>query len=124
MSEVRGFLALAAVALMAACSGDNDAVTTPRNATRPRLTVDVVGIDGSTHVQRFADCFWAADVSGGTAPFTYTWRNSGIVGTSFGDTFEGQMVGSSGIMRVKVTDSLGAQDSASLTVIGDPSGQC
>jgi hypothetical protein len=124
MSAARGFLALAAVTLLAACSGDNDAVTTPRNATRPRLTVDVVGIDGSNRVQRFADCFWAADISGGTAPFTYTWRNSGIVGTSFGDTFEGQMVGSGGIMRVKVTDSLGAQDSAALTVIGDPNGQC
>lgn len=116
--------ALAAAAVFAACSGDNDAVTTPRNATRPRLTVDVIGIDGSDHVQRYADCFWAANVSGGTAPFTYTWRNSGIVGTASGDTFEGQMVGSGGIMRVKVVDSLGSADSASLTIIGDPNGQC
>lgn len=124
MSAHRAILALAASAVLLAACGDAGHVTAPRNANKPRLTVDVVGIDGSNRVQRYADCFWAANVSGGTAPFTYTWRNSGIVGTSYGDTFEGQMVGSSGIMRVKVTDSLGAQDSAALSVIGDPNGQC
>lgn len=124
MAAHRGILALAAAALLAACGGDTNQITTPREAGRPRLTITGVGIFGSTLVQRYADCFWAADVTGGTPPYSYTWRNSGIVGTSYGDTFEGQMVGSAGLMRVKVTDSLGAQDSASLSVQGSPSGQC
>src|SRR5215213_5538026 len=119
MSVLRGTLALAAVALFAACASDADQITTPRSASGLRLTVTANGIDGPNRVQRYDDCFWFANVSGGTAPYTYTWRNSGIVGTASGDTFEGQMVSSSGIMRVKVTDSLGAVDSTSLSVIGD-----
>jgi hypothetical protein len=121
MSRIRSLAALCLLAATAACSGGSDARPSgPTAPSAPRAVLDPLSlvIDGPSPVQKFDDCFWFATASGGTAPYTYDWHINGGAGTVTGDTFEGHLNGSSMILKVKVTDALGAQDSTSRTILG------
>jgi hypothetical protein len=76
-----------------------------------------VGIFGPSQVQKFDTCEWSTSVSGGTPPYSYSWSVSSASGTSFGDYWEGYLIGGQSTMSVTVTDANGVQKTATRSIV-------
>ena len=76
-----------------------------------------VSISGPGQVQKFDTCDWDASVSGGTPPYSYSWTVTSASGTSFGDYWEGYLIGGQSTMTVNVTDANGVQKSAQKSIV-------
>jgi len=75
-----------------------------------------LAVYGMTLVGPMTECTWSAVVTGGEAPFEYTW--SGLLSGSSADVY-GSMT-TSGYLQVVVVDALGVQRTASILIDFDP----
>ena len=74
-----------------------------------------VGIGGPSSIRPSTQCYWWADVSGGTSPFGYSWSRTGGYETSTTSELYAQSA-SSFTVNLTVTDALGTWRSASKAV--------
>jgi pimeloyl-ACP methyl ester carboxylesterase len=78
-----------------------------------------VSISGPTEIRPGAVCTWYASVGDGTPPYSYGWTNDGMpVGNDYSYTGSkgAGSTGSSFLVRVLVTDAVGAQGAREITV--------
>jgi hypothetical protein len=80
-----------------------------------------VSIGGPSPVRKFDTCDWIAYVSGGTAPYSYSWSVGSAAGTPTDDYWEGYLIGSEATFSVTVTDANGVQKTVSRNILGSPS---
>jgi hypothetical protein len=81
------------------------------NATSPPS----VTINGPSSIKPNVDCWWWADVTSGTAPFTYSWSQSPGTGGGYLSDYTGRS-SSSFTIYLTVTDSNGLTGSATKSV--------
>lgn len=83
-----------------------------------------VTMDGPRVAGRNEYCTWTANVSGGTSPYSYDWKRSGVdVGSS--QTYHASTGTSSFYLQVGVTDSHGQTAGAGgLISVTDTTGVC
>jgi hypothetical protein len=60
-------------------------------------------------------CVWEASVSGGTAPYSYSWSTVNGGGTGYDEVWGGHFP-TSGSLTVVVTDALGAMGTSTINV--------
>jgi SprB repeat len=106
------------VALASAGAGAATALAAP--AAAPAGTVApseavTVFIGGLRRINRQATCTWEANVSGGTAPYTYSWSTVNGGGYGVEATWYGGFP-SSGTLTVTVTDALNATATTTINV--------
>jgi hypothetical protein len=109
-------MGLVAMLMLAACGEGASGGLQP---TEPSFSLSPsVQLSGPSTVQAYQPCEWYAFVSGGTAPYTWSWSNStGASGYSNPrtSTLESYVTSTSGTMTlsVTVTDALGRTGTAS-----------
>ena len=96
--------------MFSSCVKDNlDSTTTEEEEVTP----EVVLCNLETTIEQTATGLWAANVTGGTAPFTYQW--------STGETTSSILINASGTYSVTVTDAEGCVVEATVDItINDP----
>ena len=77
---------------------------------KPGLSVT---INGHSTVRRGDTCIWTSTVSGGTAPYSYSWSDegSGSSGSTTGTSFTVTIIGAGDYIYLTVTDINGVQKS-------------
>jgi hypothetical protein len=68
-----------------------------------------VTISPPSTVRRFTSCTWYKSVSGGTAPYTYSWEIEGGSGTSTSSSFTAEVLSAAADIYLTVTDANGVQ---------------
>jgi hypothetical protein len=74
-----------------------------------------VFISGLRRIDSSNWCTWEASVSGGTAPYSYSWSTVGGGGTGYDEIWGGHFP-TSGTLTVQVTDALGATGNRTISV--------
>jgi hypothetical protein len=79
-----------------------------------------LSIEGPSPVRRFDQCSWYVSVTGGTAPYAYSWSTLGLYASGPSDTyrFDGELVSGGGTLSVTVTDANGVQKTTSRSISG------
>jgi hypothetical protein len=113
-------LAAAASAVLATQPATTAAASQPERDPAQTLTVTIVG---ASTAPRFTDCTYTAQVSGGTAPYFFSWI--GVTGDPNAQTTEANWstIGNK-TLWVDVEDALGATGSAGKGVTVLSSGSC
>lgn len=88
-------------------------------AAAPRLTLSV-SISGGTDIQPNTQCYWWANVQGGTPPYTYSWSGGTALSGANALEYSAQSA-SSFTVSVGVKDATNQRASASYYVIVDSS---
>lgn len=111
---------LSPLLLLALAAAGYGATTPPPAASAEPVGVSPasslsVFIGGLRRIDSSAWCTWEANVSGGTAPYSYSWSTVGGGGTGNDETWYGHFP-TSGTLTVQVTDALGATGSQTINV--------
>lgn len=119
MRRVVTWLSVVAVAMLAACGeqGERATPTGPSFSSAPTVT-----LGGQSYVKSGHMCEWYGQISGGAAPYTWTWSQSDG-GTGYVNvrttTLQSYMTSSTWAqwtLHVTVTDAWGRTASASKTI--------
>lgn len=96
-------LAVGSASITATAGG----VAVSRNVyVKPGLTVT---ISPPSTVRRFTSCTWFKSVTGGTAPYTYSWEIEGGSVASAGSTLTATVISAAADIYLTVTDANGVQ---------------
>ncbi|HET6233045.1 MAG TPA: hypothetical protein VFE05_23410 [Longimicrobiaceae bacterium] len=105
------------LALAAAVAGCESGASTARSTgpTGPRLTLSSssVSLNGPSPVHAGSTCVYYANVSGGTAPYSYSWSASGGTFSDLGDGVIEATRSTVGILNLSVTVTDANNDTAS-----------
>jgi hypothetical protein len=106
--------------LLALAAAGYGAATPPAAAFAETVSVSpasslTVIIGGPRRIGSQYWCTWEANVSGGTAPYSYSWSTVNGGGTGYDELWGGHF-SLSGTLTVQVTDALGATGSSTINV--------
>ena len=108
------------VLLLALAAAGYGAATPPTAAFAETVSVApasslTIFISGLRRIGSSVWCTWEANVSGGTAPYSYSWSTVNGGGTGYDELWGGHFP-TSGTLTVQVTDALGATGSSTINV--------
>lgn len=91
-------------------------VTAADSGVQATTTVTVnlgptIGISGPATVRRSTSCTWTRTVSGGTAPYSYSWSDTGGNPTGTGTSYTATIVTAADDITLTVTDANGGTSS-------------